>query len=214
MGVNGGSWQSLAVSDGDFTGSGYLENGVNTIEISAALSGRSSRVKRSVTLAPGRPSLAITEPVEDIRMEKESIVISGTAGGEGGEAGVLLDVDGSLFTPAVQAGLFQQQIALTHAGQIRITASITDSGGNSSVACRNIIRVEKVMGDINGDGCVDIGDAALLLRISVGLDPATAKALAHGDVAPLVNGVPQPDGKIDVGDVLVLLRKVVGLVDY
>jgi hypothetical protein len=83
-----------------------------------------------------------------------------------------------------------------------------------SVAQRNIIRIEKILGDLNLDGLVDIQDAAALLRISLGMDPATPQAFAHGDVAPLVRGVSQPDGKIDVGDVLVLLRKIVGLVDY
>ncbi|MBJ6727650.1 chitobiase/beta-hexosaminidase C-terminal domain-containing protein [Geomonas sp. Red875] len=35
--------------------------------------------------------------------------------------------------------------------------------------------------------------------------------LAHADVAPSVNGVPQPDGQIDLLDVYVLLRRAVGL---
>jgi hypothetical protein len=42
----------------------------------------------------------------------------------------------------------------------------------------------------------------------------SADILAHGDLAPLVNGIPQPDGVVDVGDVLVLLRRIVGLVDF
>jgi len=212
MGVNGSALQILSVTDGAFTGSGYLEPGVNTIEVSAALSGRVARVKRSVTLAPGKPSVAITVPVEDIRTEHESITMRGTVDGEG--CSVVLDVAGMNFTPAVQAGGFQQVIALDHAGEFPITASVTDSGGNSSVAQRNIIRVDRIMGDLDGDGCVDIRDALAVLRISLGIDQATAGALAHGDVAPLVNGVPQPDGRIDVGDLLVLLRKVVGLVDF
>jgi large repetitive protein len=114
----------------------------------------------------------------------------------------------------VQDGAFQQQISLNHEGQIRITASVSDGSGNSSVAQRNIIRIDRILGDLNGDGCVDIRDAAAVLRISLGMDPVTPQALAHADVAPLVNGVPMPDGKIDVGDVLVLLRKIVGLVDF
>jgi hypothetical protein len=36
--------------------------------------------------------------------------------------------------------------------------------------------------------------------------------MAHGDVAPLVAGKPQPDGKITMGDVVVILRKSIGLV--
>jgi hypothetical protein len=212
--VNGGLTQSLPVVDGGFTGSGYLESGVNTIEFSTVLTGRSSRIKRSVILASDKPFVAITEPGEDIRTEKGTITIRGVAGAVGSVVGVKLDVDGSVFTPVITDGAFQQQIALDHVGQISIRASVTDSGGKVSVAQRNIIRIEKILGDLNLDGLVNIQDAAALLRISLGMDPATPQALAHGDVAPLLHGVSQPDGRIDVGDVLVLLRKIVGLVDY
>ena len=212
--VNGGSTQTLPVVDGGFTGSGYLESGVNTIEFSTVLTGRSSRIKRSVIFASDKPFVAITEPGEDIRTEQNTMTIRGIAGAVGSAFSVKLDVDGSVFTPVITEGAFQQQIALDHAGQISIRASVTDSCGKVSVAQRNIIRIEKILGDLNVDGVVDIQDAAALLRISLGMDPATPQAFAHGDVAPLVNGVSQPDGKIDVGDVLVLLRKIVGLVDY
>ena len=214
MGVNGRAPQSLSVADGVFTGSGNLEPGVNTIELSATLSGRVSRIKRSVTLSTGKSFVAVTEPAGDIRTELESVMIRGIAGGQGSHFSVVLDVDGRLFTPAVQAGAFQQLVQLNHAGQIRITASVTDAAGNLSVAQRNIIKVDRIMGDLNGDSCVDIRDAAALLRISLGMAPATVGALAHGDVAPLANGIPKPDGKIDISDLLVLLRKIVGLVDY
>jgi type IV pilus assembly protein PilY1 len=96
----------------------------------------------------------------------------------------------------------------------RVTATVTDGSGNTSVAYRNIIRTPKLLGDLNGDGRVDLVDAVLALRISIGLEPLTADVLARADVAPLVNGVPQPDGKLDVGDVVVILRKAVGLVDF
>jgi hypothetical protein len=61
---------------------------------------------------------------------------------------------------------------------------------------------------------VTIADALRALRIATGLITPTANDLAHGDVAPLVNSVPQPDGKIDIGDVIVILRKSVGLVSW
>jgi hypothetical protein len=212
LSVNGGEPQSLTVTDGSFTGNGYLETGVNTIEVSATLSGRSSRVKRSVTYAPGQAPVAITEPAQDIRTERSALTIRGTAG-PSGAASLLLEVDGALFTPTVRDGAFQQEISLDQAGQLRISASVTDSAGNLSVAQRNIIRIERISGDMNLDGLVDIQDAAALLRIALELDPTTPQLLGHGDVAPLVDGVSQPDGRIDVGDVLVLLRRIVGLVD-
>ena len=45
--------------------------------------------------------------------------------------------------------------------------------------------------------------------ITVGTD-----AFKHGDVAPLVNGVPAPDGKIEIGDALTILKKVVGITTF
>jgi hypothetical protein len=36
--------------------------------------------------------------------------------------------------------------------------------------------------------------------------------MIRGDVAPLVNGKPQPNGIIDIADTLVILQRSVGLV--
>ena len=67
-------------------------------------------------------------------------------------------------------------------------------------------------GDVNGDGKVDIGDALIALRISVGLVPPTATNALHGDTAPLdASGIPLPDKQISVADSLMILRKVIGL---
>ncbi len=69
-------------------------------------------------------------------------------------------------------------------------------------------------GDLNGDYAVDVSDALKSLRFAAGVENPTTLDIAHGDVAPLVNGVPQPDRKIDLGDAVVTLRKAVGLVNW
>lgn len=69
-------------------------------------------------------------------------------------------------------------------------------------------------GDLNGDGKTTVTDAMLALRIASGTAPATASDLAHGDVAPLVNGKPAPDGVITKADAQVLLQKAVGLISW
>jgi large repetitive protein len=212
LAVNGAQSQSLSVVNGSFTGSGALQEGVNTIEFSCSLSGRVSRVKRSVTLASAGPSLAILEPAEDVRTELAGVVIRGAAGS--GAASLTLEAAGKSYAPVLQGGSFQQSIALDHPGTFQVTARLTDATGKVSTVQRNIIRVPIILGDLNGDGRVDIRDAAQALRISLGLDQASPQTLAHGDVAPLVGGVPRPDGVIDSGDVLLLLRKIVGLVDF
>jgi cytochrome c peroxidase len=69
-------------------------------------------------------------------------------------------------------------------------------------------------GNIKGTGSADISDALKALRFAVNLDQPSQIDMLHGDVAPLVNGVPDPDGAIDVADALTILRKVVGLISY
>ncbi|MBI2355375.1 MAG: hypothetical protein HYV06_10210 [Deltaproteobacteria bacterium] len=66
-------------------------------------------------------------------------------------------------------------------------------------------------GDINGNGGVDIIDALLALRCSVGLFQPDATQLFRGDVGPLTKGVAVGDGRIDIEDAMLILRKAVGL---
>jgi hypothetical protein len=54
-------------------------------------------------------------------------------------------------------------------------------------------------------------DALKSLNFAMKVEIPTATDILHGDVAPLVNGIPQPDGKINLGDTIVILRRVVGL---
>ncbi len=56
-----------------------------------------------------------------------------------------------------------------------------------------------------------LSDALKSLNFAMKVEIPTAAEILHGDVAPLVNGVPQPDGKINLGDTIVILRRVVGL---
>lgn len=63
------------------------------------------------------------------------------------------------------------------------------------------------------DGNVTVADALIALRYALKLiTPIPADDLYHGDVAPLVNGVPNPDGQITVADALVILRVALKLV--
>jgi hypothetical protein len=69
-------------------------------------------------------------------------------------------------------------------------------------------------GNFKGTGVVDITDALKALRIAVGLIQPTVTDVLHGDVAPLVNGLPTQNGQIDIADALLILRKTVGLVAF
>jgi hypothetical protein len=77
------------------------------------------------------------------------------------------------------------------------------------------ITVNLPSGSFSGTGAVTVSDALKALRIAVGLvTNPTAADMLHGDVAPLVNGVPAPDGAINSTDALLILKKAVGLVNF
>ena len=57
-------------------------------------------------------------------------------------------------------------------------------------------------------------DILLATQIALGLKTPTADEMLHGDVAPLVAGVPAPDGVFNAADLLLIQRKVLGLVSY
>ncbi len=69
-------------------------------------------------------------------------------------------------------------------------------------------------GNFKGTGVTDISDALKAMRIAVGLDQPTITDMLHGDVAPLVNGLPTQDNRIDIADALLILRKIVGLATF
>ncbi|MEM4404602.1 MAG: dockerin type I repeat-containing protein, partial [Nitrososphaerota archaeon] len=58
-------------------------------------------------------------------------------------------------------------------------------------------------GDLNHNGILDVGDAVLALRYTVGLEKPAWTDVLTGDI----NG----NSMIDVGDAVLILRKVVGL---
>lgn len=69
-------------------------------------------------------------------------------------------------------------------------------------------------GNIVEDGVTDLADALKALRIAVNLEQPTVTDMLHGDVAPLVNGLPTRNNAIDIADALLILRKTVGLVTF
>jgi cytochrome c peroxidase len=94
-----------------------------------------------------------------------------------------------------------------------ITVTAQDIVANTSTVTGSV-QLIRPDGNLKGTGVADVSDALAALRIAVGLVQPKAADLLHGDVAPLVNGVPAPDGRIDIADALAILRKVVGLVSF
>ena len=80
-----------------------------------------------------------------------------------------------------------------------------NAGGGSATAFS--LTVKSVHdGDLNGDGIVDVADAALAERIALGRIVATSSEMTHGDI----NG----DGTIDASDVEHIRRKALGLENF
>jgi hypothetical protein len=69
-------------------------------------------------------------------------------------------------------------------------------------------------GDINIDGQVDVADLLLAMQILNGAYLPTQGEQNRWDVAPLVNGVPQPDQQNNLADYLVLQRKVLDVINF
>lgn len=70
-------------------------------------------------------------------------------------------------------------------------------------------------GDANGDGLVDVRDLLRAMQTLNGQYPnPTQEELYRWDVAPLVNGVPEPDQINNLGDYLILQRKVLEIIDF
>jgi hypothetical protein len=69
-------------------------------------------------------------------------------------------------------------------------------------------------GDVNGDGQVDVKDLLLAMRILTGQYIPSQEEQDRWDVAPLVNGVPEPNQQNNLGDYVVLQQKVLGMINF
>jgi hypothetical protein len=215
--VNNGSASSALMDGTNFSLTLNLASGLNTIEITATdLVGNTSSVKRSITYDASAPTLAISSPAQDLKTTLGSITISGTVTDTLTATTVSVKVDTQSYTPTVAAdGSFSQSIDLTADKSYAVFVTATDQAGNKTTVLRNINKSSTlVLGDITGDGKVDISDALKVLRMAVGLDSATADDYARADVGPLKGGKPSPDGVIDISDALVILEYSVGLVNW
>ncbi len=94
-----------------------------------------------------------------------------------------------------------------------VTVVAVDLVSNISTVKGSITRILPD-GNFKGTGVTDISDALKAMRIAVGLDQPTITDMLHGDVAPLVNGLPTQDNRIDIADALLILRKIVGLATF
>ena len=69
-------------------------------------------------------------------------------------------------------------------------------------------------GDINIDGQVNAVDILWSQQTLFETRSLSPDELLHGDVAPLVSGIPQPDGVFNSGDALIIQRIVLGMLNF
>ena len=65
-------------------------------------------------------------------------------------------------------------------------------------------------GDIDIDGNVDTVDMLWGLQTLLGARSLLPEQQTHGDVAPVISGIPQPDGLFNLGDLIVIQRMILG----
>ncbi|GFE60790.1 toxin TcdB middle/N-terminal domain-containing protein [Geobacter sp. AOG2] len=212
--VNGGSSQSVSITDNNFSATVNLVPGIDTIELTATdLNGKQTKAKRTVTHDNQTPTLAVTDPGQDIVTSLNSVTIRGAVSDALTAITISISNDSEIFTPAIANGIFEQVLTFKDEKTYQITVKATDEAGNSSAVMRNIIY--RKLGDSDGSGDIGITDALKALKFVVGVEQPSDLEKARCDVAPLgLDGKPNPDGVIDVGDVVLILRKIVGLVNW
>jgi hypothetical protein len=202
--VNGGTPQAVAMTGTVFNSTVYLSSGFNTIDITATdLAGNSSSQKRTAIYDRDKPALAITDPAQDFTTSLNRITIKGSVTDALTAVTMRVSFEGQTFTPPVTDDAFALPITFNSERTYPVIVTATDEVGNSTTVQRNIIYAIPLN--------ADLADALKALQVATGIAQPTAAELARADMAPIVNGVPQPDGIIDIQDVIVILRRLVGL---
>lgn len=205
--INGGSSKSATMSGQNFSVSLNLISGLNTIDISATdQAGNSTSVKRTITTDIAVPTLAVTNPAQDVITSLGSITISGTVTDAVTSAIISIAVDGQTYTPTVATnGSFSQAITLPTEKTYAVVVTATDQGNNNATVQRNIIKTAALTQPT-------ISDALKVLQAVVGITPLTATEQIRYDVAPLgSSGTPVGNGIIDAADVILILRRSIGI---
>ena len=69
-------------------------------------------------------------------------------------------------------------------------------------------------GDITLDGLVNVADVLLGHQVLLGKETLSREQFIHGNVAPLVDGQPEPDERFTLGDLLIIQRKALGMINF
>lgn len=120
-----------------------LVNGLNTISVVATSGANPAQEKRSVTLDPIAPALAITSPAQDITagISVANMTIIGTVTDTGSPITLTAKVNNVDVAPAptVIFGTFQFNANLVEGPNV-VVVTVVDAAGNVTTTTRNILR--------------------------------------------------------------------------
>lgn len=116
--------------------------------------------------------------------------------------------DVNIGTVTTSNGVWTADLAGVQYDPAKINVLAVDVAGNSSSKTLTYVFPD---GDISGDGRITVQDAIRALRLVVNQSIPSPSELAHGDIGPLLKGMPNPNGKIDLVDAILILRKAVGV---
>jgi pimeloyl-ACP methyl ester carboxylesterase/uncharacterized Zn-binding protein involved in type VI secretion len=134
--------QQAVMTGNSFIATVIPEYGYNTIEITARdRAGNLSSQKRTVIFDNKKPSVAITDPAQDLRTNKGSLAIKGTATDADSltAVSVTLTKDGETFTPPVVNGAYEQVVTFKEEKSYAIVVTAADEAGNSTSVQRSVI---------------------------------------------------------------------------
>jgi cytochrome c peroxidase len=171
-------------------------------------------IKLSAKDASGTAALTLSVSIGPLATptNKTTIVVSGTKDA-GSTVQIQINSGQASAADTSTDTTWSKQINGLAAGTSTIYVTATDQVSNTATATAEVTVIVPD-GNLKGDGVVDISDALRALRISTGQIVPTQLDMLRGDVAPMVNGVPQPDNSISIADALMILRKVVGLISF
>lgn len=136
----GTSVQQASLNDTGFSDSITLIPGINTIDVTATdLAGNTSTQKRTVVYDNQKPSLAVTDPPQDIRTNQSGLILRGTVSDPYTQVGVTVTMDGQSHTPQVVSGAFEQQLSFTQEKSYAIVVTATNEVESSATTQRNVI---------------------------------------------------------------------------
>jgi len=117
-----------------------LVPGLNTIDIKATdQAGNPANDKRTVIFDDRKPSLAITDPGQDLRTNQGSITVKGTVTDALTQPIVTITMGMDTFTPQVTNGAFEQTVSFAEEKTYEILVTAKDAAGNETSVQRNII---------------------------------------------------------------------------